>query len=277
MKRLLREPLVHFLLIGAALFAVYGLVGKGSAGSPATIVITKSQIASLATDFSHTWQRSPTPDELEGLIQDRLREEVYYREAMALGLDKDDAIVRHRLRQKMEFISEDVGAQPAPTDAELEAYLQAHADAFRAGPRFAFRHVFLKPDNQGANLARDAARLLAQLTQAGPSADVSRLGDPFPGEHTFDGVTEGEVAAQFGEPFVASLLELPTGRWQGPVASGFGAHLIFIDSRAEGGVPALAEVRDAVRREWVNSRRLAANETVYRSLLEKYKVTIERR
>jgi len=276
MKRLLHEPLLHFLLIGAALFVIFGLAGKRIDGAPGKIVVTQGQIASLASGFTRTWLRPPTPDELEGLIQDRVREEVYCREAMALGLDKDDTIIRRRLRQKLEFISDDLVAQVEPTDAELNAYLQAHPDSFRVEPRYTFSQVYLSPEKHGTDLGRDAERLLATLTRAGSGADVSRLGDPFLLEHTFDAVPEGEVAKQFGDKFAASLDTLTPGRWQGPVESGYGLHLVFVGSRTEGGTPPLEQVRDAVHREWANARRLEANEAFYQGLRKKYSVTVER-
>ena len=130
-----------------------------------------------------TRQREPNREEWEGLIRERVREEVYYREALALGLDKDDLIIRRRLQQKMEFVSDDVAAQAQPTDAELSAYLQAHPDSFRVEQRFTFRQVFLNPDKHGKNLARDAAQLLAQLNQEGGKADISTLGDPIMLDH----------------------------------------------------------------------------------------------
>jgi hypothetical protein len=276
MNRLLKEPLVHFLLLGGALFVVFGLVGKGTAGAPGKIVVTREQVESLATAFARTWQRPPTSDELEGLIQDRVREEVYCREAVALGLDKDDAIIRRRLRQKVEFVSENVAAAAEPTDAELRAYLDAHAAAFRIEPKFTFRHVYLDPSRHGDKLAADARQLLVKLNAGGASADISRLGDPFLLDHTFDGIPAGVIAKQFGDKFVAALGELPQGRWSGPIESGYGAHLVYLGGRVDGRTPAFDEVRDAVRVEWENAKRIEANDAYYAGLLKRYTVTIER-
>ncbi len=276
MKRWLHEPLVHFLLLGAALFLVFGLFGKPSGGAPGAIVVTQGQIASMVSGFTSTWQRPPTPEELERLIQDRVKEEVYSREAMALGLDQDDTIIRRRLRQKMEFLSDDVAAQAEPSDAELSAYLQEHRDSFRIERRFTFRQVYLSPERRGESLAQDTAQVLAQLRKAGDEADISQLGDPFLLERAFDAVPEGEVAKLFGDKFAVRLAELTPGSWQGPVESGYGVHLVFVGDRTDGGVPALRDVRDAVYREWANAKRLDANEAFYRSLRKKYSVTIER-
>ena len=275
MNRILREPLLHFVLLGAAIFAAYSLVSRRGGSEPGNIVISAGQIAAIELGFTRTWHRPPTRDELEGLIRDRVREEVYYREAMALGLDQDDTIIRRRLRQKLEFLTDDVVAEAQPTDAELNAYLAAHPDTFRVQRDFTFSHVFLNPDKHGEELARDAAALLAQLNQAGDKADVSAFGDPFLLGYTFAAVPGTEIAAQFGEPFAARVGQLAPGQWQGPIESGYGVHLVFVRDRTEGRVPRLDEVRDAVAREWDNARRLAANDTLYDEMLKRYAVTIE--
>lgn len=277
MNRLLKEPLLHFLLLGAGLFLAYSLMpnSRGN-GEPGKIVVTQGQIEHLATGFAKTWQRPPTVQELEGLVRDWVRDEVYCREAMTLGLDKDDTVIRRRLRQKMEFVSDDIAAQTEPSDADLTAYLQAHTASFRVEQRITFSQVYLDPEKHGENLARDAADLLAQLNQAGNKGDASALGDSFLLERQFAAVPVSEVAKQFGEKFATKLGELPPGQWQGPVESGYGVHLVLVNDRTEGRLPALAEVRDTVRREWANARRLEANEKFFQSMLKHYVVTIER-
>ena len=276
MKKILREPLLHFLLLGTAMFAAYGLFAKRTSGGPGTIVVTQGQVAAMAEGFARTWRRPPTGEEIEGLIKDRVQEEVYCREAMALGLDKDDTVIRRRLRQKIEFVTDDVTALAEPTDDQLGAYLKAHADTFRVQRQFTFSQVYLNPERHGENLARDTAQLLAQLKQAGDQANLSELGDSFLLEHKFHSLPASEIVKQCAEKFAAKLGELPTGQWQGPVESGYGVHLVWISERTEGRVPPLAEVRDAVRREWSNTRRLEANEKFYQELLKRYVVTIER-
>ena len=209
------------------------------------------------------------------MVRDRVREEVYCREAMALGLDKDDVIIRRRLRQKMEFVSADIADQAQPTDSELGAYLAEHPDKFRVDQQFTFRQLYLNPDKHGENLARDTAQLLAKLKQDGGDAGFAALGDPFMLDSSFTALPSGEATKQFGDKFTAKLGELAPGKWQGPVESGFGVHLVFVSERTRGRLPALADVRDAVRREWDNARRLEANEKFYQDLLKHYTVTIE--
>jgi hypothetical protein len=274
--KLVREPLVHFLLLGAALFVLAGLLSKGSGADPGKIVVTTGQIEHLAAGYERVHQRPPSSDELDALIRDWIREEAYYREAMALGLDRDDAIIRQRLRQKMEFISTDVATAAEPTDDDLQRYLDAHAEAFRLERRFTFRQVYLNPERRRDAVARDATALLAELRKSGVTADVAGLGDPFLHEHEFDALPGSEVAKLFGEQFATALAALDTGRWQGPVESGYGVHLVLVRERTEGRIPALGEVRDAVRREWANARRIESNEAFAQQILRRYVVTIER-
>ena len=271
--RLLKEPLFHFLLLGVAIFGGHRLVAAGRATAPDEIVVTQGRIDALTAAFTRTWQRPPTASERDGLIRDYIREEVYAREAIALGLDKDDVVIRRRLRQKLEFVSEDVIAPPEPTDDQLRAYLTSHPDAFSVEARFTFRHIFLNGERRGEELARDAARLLAQLGR--PGTDPDTLGDSFLLDRRFEAVPAGLVAEQFGERFAASLAEVPTGRWVGPVASAYGSHLVFVAQRTGGRVLALEEVGDAVRREWANAQRVESSERFYQGLLKSYAVTIE--
>jgi len=275
-KRILKEPLLHFLLLGVGVFLAYGLMSRPStSGARGKIVVTAGQVEHLAAGFTKAWQRPPTDAELKGLIDDWVREEIATREAMALGLDKDDTVIRRRLRQKLEFVSDDIATQAEPTDADLSAYLQTHPESFRVEPRFTFRQVYLDPAKHGQHLARDAARVLAQLRQAGASADLATLGDSFLLEHTFQSVPTSEIAKQFGEKFAVELGRLTPGEWQGPVASGYGVHLVLVGERIEGRLPTLAEARDTVRREWANAQRLDGSRRFYEEMLKRYTVTVE--
>ena len=172
--KLLREPLVHFLLLGAALFGVFALVGDRGSARPSHIVITPGHLEHLLVSFTRTWQRPPTAQELAGLIDDAIREEVWYREAVALGLDRDDTIVRRRLRQKLEFLTEETAERAAPSDEELQTFLQQHLDAFRVEPRLAFRHVYLRRDRRGDAANAEAQHLLTQLTRSDAAMDTDR-------------------------------------------------------------------------------------------------------
>lgn len=273
--RLLREPLLHFLILGAGVFLVYGLMGAGRTAQPDEIVVTPAHVQRLAAGWERTWQRPPTQDELHGLVQNHVLEEMLYREALALGLDQDDTIIRRRLRQKMEFLSEDRAEQTEPSDAELQAYFAANAEQFRLDPRMSFTQIYINRDRRGETAEAHAAELLRTLAQAGPSQDAAALGDPLPLSSQYEALPVREVAGLFGEAFATQLTEVEPGRWVGPIVSGYGLHVVRVDALVEGRLPEFGEVRNVVQRELFNERRGEAREALRRRLLEQYTVTIE--
>lgn len=268
----LREPLLHFLAVGAAIFVLYRVVGDGE-DAPREIVVSEPQIEALAASFARTWMRPPTAAEIRGLVDDYVKEEIYYREAMALGLDRDDTVIRRRLRQKMEFISDDVAMAREPTDADLAAFLAANAESFADPPSLAFRQVFFSSDRRGVEAAADARRALGELA-ASPAAAVP-AGDPTLLPPEMADAASREVANVFGEAFAAELESAPLERWVGPFESPFGVHLVRISARTPGRVPALAEIRPAVVREWQATQQRNSNEALYEELRRRYQVRIE--
>ncbi|MEO8319008.1 MAG: peptidylprolyl isomerase [Bradyrhizobium sp.] len=274
-KHYLREPLLHFLILGAALFAISGTLPKRTTGEPAKIVVSQARIEHLAAGFTGTWLRPPTAEELDGLIRDYVHEEVYYREATAMGLDRDDAVIRRRLQQKLEFVSADIADLTQPTEEQLRVYLQDHPDKFRIGSRLTFSQVYLNRERHGESLPSDALELLWQLRQVGKNSDASLLGDPSLLESQFFDEAAVDIAKQYGEKFVTTLNGAPLGEWQGPVDSSYGVHLVLVERRTEARTPALEEVRDAVRREWNNMQRLETTRKFYDGLLKRYTVTVE--
>ena len=274
LKRLLREPLLHFLLLGALLFLWSAWQGDGSAGS-SRIVVTRGVVEHLATSFARTWQRAPSALELKGLIDEHVKEEIASREAVAMGLERDDVIIKRRLRQKLEFLLVDDAPATPPGDAELSAWLKRHPEAFRTEAQLAFRQVLLRPDRRGANTAADAAKLLARLREAGPEVSTQNLGDAsmLPAEAPLESVRE--VANAFGHEFAEALTKLPTGQWSGPVESSFGLHLVLVRERRDAAAAELAAVRPLVEREVLAERRKAELQALYERLLAKYSVRIE--
>jgi PPIC-type PPIASE domain len=271
---LLREPLLHFLVLGVALFGLYGLVGKKEAEAPAKVVISAERVANLADRFARTWRRPPIKQELQGLIDDEVRDEVFYREGKAAGLDRDDSIIRRRMRQKMEFLAEDMAAAD-PSDEQLAAYLASNPERFRIEDRLTFRHVFLSASRRGNALDDDAKQIAATLVSMSGTADATAIGDPFLLGETFRRMPQSDVARTFGESFATQLANVEPGRWQGPVPSSFGAHFIFVDERTRGGLPPLDAVREAVQREWLNARRVQAEDKLYRTLRDRYEIVVE--
>lgn len=275
MKRLLREPLVHFAAVGLLLFAMWQATrsSRGDGGSD-RIVVTAGQIEQFSAGFRMTWQRPPTEGELAGLIRDHLKEEIYYREALALGFDRDDQIVRRRMRQKMEFLTDDVAVAVEPTRAELQAFLDKNPEMFRLEPRITFQHIYFSVDRRGEAASGDATRLLESL-RARDAVDPASLGDPFVLPYAYLEARVTEVARDFGGRFATSVEELPVGQWEGPVESGYGLHLVRVDGRVESRIPGLGEVNDEVRRELLTMRRRDAEEAVYSALRERYTVAVE--
>ena len=271
--RLLREPLVHFLLLGALLFRLSAR--RGGPSGAGRIVVSRARIEQLATGFARTWQRPPTDQELAGLVKDYIKEEVYVREALATGLDRDDTIIRRRLRQKLEFLTEDALEAAAPSDDDLRAYLMTHSDSFRVEPRVAFRQVHLDRNRRGAAAERDARALLARLSSLKPDADFSALGDSRMLPPVIDLSPQSDIARVFGKEFAARVASLAPGGWEGPIESGYGLHLVQVTGRVDGRVPELSEVRDSVEREWRAEQRRERSEALFRKLLARYTVVVE--
>lgn len=281
MKKLLREPLLHFLLIGACLFLLAGLrhdsasIQIGSAQSqPQKIVVTPGDVESLIAGFANLWHRQPTARELDGLIQGRVREEVYYREALKMGLDRDDAIIRGRLQEKLEFLSQDVNKPAEPTDQDLKSFLAAHPEKFRTDDRFTFRVVFVDAGRHGASTVQYARSILARVDK-NPRLDAATMGDPLPVHGAYERVAEGEVAQQFGPEFAAALSAMKLRQWSGPLTSEEGAYLVYLAEKIQGQLPSLDQIRAAVRKEWLAAQRRQANDKFYRNLLRDYTVSIE--
>jgi hypothetical protein len=277
MKALLREPLVQFLALGALLFLFFEWKGGGSGPGSTRITITPGLVEHLASGFAKTWQRPPTDAELKGLIDEHVKEEIATREATAMGLDRDDTIIRRRLRQKMEFLVEDAVDQSPPTDAELQAWLEKHRDAFQAESRVAIRQVYVSVERRGAAARADAEKLLARLRSAEPAPKAHALGDPsmLPSELPLGPLSE--VSRAFGGEFAAKVDALLPGQWSGPIESPYGLHLVLVTERVAATRPALADVRPLVEREFLSARRKRELDAMYERLLDRYHVTMERR
>jgi PPIC-type PPIASE domain len=271
---LLREPLLQFLVLGAALFGLFHLVNKEKAETPARIVVSSARIAHLADGFARTWRRPPSKEELQGLVDDYIRDEVFYREGRAVGLDRDDVIIRRRVRQRMEFLAEDISA-PEPSEAQLAAYLEANPERFRTDDHLTFHQVFLSAARRGRALDDDSKQVANALDRAEAAVDKTALGDPFLLGEEFQAVSQSEVSSIFGESFAKRISMMEQGRWQGPISSSFGQHFVYIGERIPGGLPPLDAVREAVRREWSNARRLEAEQKLYGSLRERYEIVVE--
>lgn len=278
--RLLKEPMLHFLLIGAVLFLVHGWrntpgpVPVGQAVTPILqITVTRENIDQMNSLFVKTWQRQPTEEEQKRLMEDFVRNEIFYREAIAIGLDRNDEVLKRRLRQKMEFIYEDIGSLAEPADEELKAFMEKHQENYFADPRIAFRQVYLNPDRRGPAIEADARQILAQL-RAGGNPDT--VGDATLLEPEIPLSPLWDIRKQFGDEFGKRLLELQTGEWTGPIRSGFGRHLIFISERSGTRLSDLDEVREVVHRDWMVEKQRELKDAAYAKIRERYSVIVER-
>jgi hypothetical protein len=256
------------------LFGLYGLVGKRSAEAPEKITVSASRVANLGDGFARTWRRPPNEQELHGLIEDYIRDEVFYREGRAAGLDRDDVIIRRRVRQKMEFLAENISV-PEPSDEQLAAYLASNPERFRAEDQLTFHQVFLSATRRANTIESDSKRVANILARADGAVDATALGDPFLLDEEFRGVSPSKLTSIFGENFSRQMAAMEKGRWQGPISSSFGQHFVFISERISGGFPLLDAVRPAVRREWANAQRLEAERRLYASLRERYEIVVE--
>jgi len=275
-KRLIREPLLHFVLLGAALFAIDALVGgrTGPAGDD-EIVVSRGRIENLSELFEKTWQRRPTAAELRDLVDDFVLEEALYREGMSLGVDIDDTVIRRRVRQKMEFAVDDIIELERPTEAQLAEWLAEHPEKYAPPERYRFRQLYLNPERHGEALRADAARVLEQVRALDDDADPRELGDPTLMEHAFPDASVADVVVTFGDAFADALATLPIGEWSGPVESTFGLHLVRVDGAARGELPPLDEVRADVERDWSFAERETASKRFYDGLVERYRLVIE--
>ncbi|BCX49644.1 conserved hypothetical protein [Haloferula helveola] len=268
--KILKEPLLHFVLIGALLFALYQ-ANEPEAGEPGEneIVVSPGRIAQLSTIFHKTWQRPPTRGELEGLIDDFILEEIYYREATAAGLDHNDTLIRRRLRQKMEFLSDEIGVSAA-TDDELREFVSADPERFGRPTEFTFRQVFFNPSKLGEDPDGAINSTKAEFDDGNEPEGHPTL---LPSDMT--GATPDRIAATFGEDFARAIEPLEVGEWSEPIRSGFGIHFVRVDERTEPVLPPLDEIRNEAVREWEHDRRMAFRERFQAELLDKYEVTVE--
>jgi hypothetical protein len=270
LARLLREPLVHFLGIGLALFLLYAVLNPG--GNKDEIRITSAAVADLKAQHQKLWGRAATEAELQGLIDSRIADEILYREGVAMGLDKDDAVIKRRVRQKFDLIAEEEDSE-TPTEADLAAYLKANPDRFRAPPILSFTQVLIPSDGSVADVEARTAKLKSALDGG---ADPATTGQAtlLPGR--VEAMALDLVARDFGERFAAALVSAPEGQWAGPVASAYGIHLVRIDRRVPAEAPPLAAVRAEVQREWENERRQKARADRLAELRARYDVVVEK-
>ena len=274
-KRLMREPLLHFLLLGVVLFFLFYQVADPNLDSPERIVVTQADVERLKSQWQRQWRRPPTQQELDGMVESYIRETILYREALALGLDQDDVIVRRRMGQKLEFMFKDLAEQIEPTEAELTEFLRTNSDRYILPPRYSFTHVYFSRDQRGAEVENDARSLLRTLQTNADAVDLIEASDRFLYQYQFDSQSSDQISRIFGRVFADNLAGLEAGKWQGPIESGYGLHLVFIDERTEPSHPDLVDIRDKVRWDLLAKRQKEMDAAFYSELRKKYQVKIE--
>ncbi|MFP5329099.1 MAG: peptidyl-prolyl cis-trans isomerase [Alphaproteobacteria bacterium] len=270
--RLAREPLVHFLLLGALLFALFDGLGGNRGLDSRRIVIDDAVVGDIFRQYAAAWQRPPTAAEMRGLLDNYVQEEVLYREGVALGLLDGDPVVRRRVRQKMDVLAEESLADAPPTDAMLQRWLDSHADRYAVPPLLSFEQVMFDPVKLGPGTGGTIKSARSRLAQG---ADPSSIGEQTLLPAALSQAPKDQIARDFGDEFALALARLPAGKWEGPLASGFGLHLVRINERVPGRKPALDEVRRDVARDFENDRRKRAAEAFYQDLLRDYRVIVK--
>ena len=270
-RKLLAEPMLHFLVIGIALFTAYRWMAPGPSGGR-RIVITQGVVDDLATQHVAARGREPSTTELNHLIESYVHDEILYREGLKLGLERDDIVVKRRVRQKIEMIAEEDAATRAPTDADLSAYLTANPARFVQPAILTFDQVFLGQPTSGLGVVH-AVAVTREALRSGD--DPEKLGKPTVLPHRMTRTPADLVARDFGASFAAALEKLPLGEWAGPIGSSFGAHYVRVSDRTPASAPQLAAVRGQVVREWENDRRQRARDDAYRKMRGEYQVSVE--
>ncbi len=269
-RRLLQEPLFHFLLIGIALFVVHGMVAPPNRAD--TIVVSEKIVDELAREHEVRWTRKPTDQELSGLVDAYVRDEILYREGLALGLDRDDVLIKRRVRQKFEVMSEEQTAREAPSDADLNAYIVKNSSRFLLPATVSFQQIYFGNAGTPADVERAVAGARIAVARGG---DPTKLGQPSLLPNRVESTAQDLVARDFGAGFAQQVEASPLGQWRGPIASSFGAHLVRVTARTSAALPELDSIRQIVVREWENERRVTSRSDSYQKLRERYTVVIE--
>lgn len=264
-RRFFREPLVHFLIAGAAVFWL--LSGRPPDLGERRIVVDQAVVGALAQRYFDSFHRMPSQDEIDGLIRDYVADQVYYREALRLGLDKEDEVVVRRMRRKLESMAVADAESAEPSDADLQALLDKDPAKYSDDPRTSFDQVYL-----GADTPQSRAMADAYFAQLRSGKQVSAVPAPLPGH--LDKASASDISGQFGDEFTLALRNLPPGQWQGPIASGLGLHLVRVTDRMAPSKPTLATVRQRVENDWRAAATEKAQADAYARMLKGYDVVI---
>jgi peptidyl-prolyl cis-trans isomerase C len=278
-RKWLREPLLHFLVAGALLLTFSNFFGHwaASGASQNRIRVSAAEIQRLRELWTRQWGHSPNPKQMNNLIDDYVREEIFYREALASGLDRDDTIIRRRLVEKMEFLSQEIASTTSPSDSELQKFFERNREKYRVPAQVAFTHIYFSSSKRGPAAEHDAERVLVDLASRPASfAQTPTLGDSFILQYEYPLQTRDQIKDLFGEEFAARVFAFETDRWAGPVRSSYGYHLVRVLQRVSPRLPDLSEVQGEVATEYKNQRLQTESDAYYAKLRQRYRVDVDK-
>ncbi|MGX5805964.1 peptidylprolyl isomerase [Bradyrhizobium sp. Arg314] len=270
----LREPLLHFAVVGAILFGGYSWLQESSVAATAVqpVRIGEGDVRWLKQTWSSQWLRQPTAEELKGLVDDFLNEKLLAREAEEMGLEQDDSIIRRRLAQKLKFLVEDTAQLAEPSEAELRQFYAANPAHFETPGKLSFRQIYFDPEHR-KDASADAQVALAALNATGGTDAAA--GDRLLFGDSFDNTDELALSGMFGRDFAREVIALEPGEWRGPVKSGYGFHLVLVTERTPTVLKPFETVRDAVLGEWRGAKQTELSRDYLVELRRKYAVEVD--
>ena len=272
------QPLVRFIVLGVVFYGLYAWIADPSAGKLDKVIrVTAADVSRLDASWRARWNRPPTEEELAGLVKESIREIALYRHAVAMGLDRNDPVIRRLLGQKLQTLAQNlVELSLSPTEQELKTYFDANVDRYQPPDLITFTHLFIDPDRRGDATLREAEEIKVKLRSLGePREPMERFGDPFMLQRYYPGKSELEIRKLFGHGFTQSVLELSTGQWHGPVLSGYGMHLVYVHHLEEAPAPQFAAVQERVKQDWMDERRRELRDEYVNEVLASYEVVLE--
>ena len=272
MKKILKEPFFHFIGIGIILFILYGLVSDKTV-SKNTIVITDFDVSSIIASWEMQWKRPPTEQELQNLINLNIKQEVFYQEALNMNLDHNDEIIKRRLAQKMQFLSNDIATMIKPTEDDLKIYFQKNSDKYLTPTSYSLYQITFSPDKRKDSY-KDAEETLNNFSKA-TFDEMKQFGDSLPFDYFIEDVNANELGLLLGSKFPKALENQLLNKWVGPIPSGFGYHLVFITEKVSPKIPSFESVKKAVYRDYEYDKQQEIDETIYQELKKKYMIDID--
>ena len=272
-KKILHEPLVHFLVLGALVFAIYIFLNGTESEDTHHIVVSKAVQKQLAYRWQKKYLRAPTEEDMQKMLDKEIYTEVMAREAKQMGLDVNDFIIRRRLAQKMEFVSDDLSLLVAPTDAELKSYLKTHEKMFRKEDSFSFKQIYIDVNKHHNDLKETFEKIKTALQT---DTDIRALGDSFLLPVNNEHMRYYDVQRKFGKAFAMHLKTVKEGSWQGPIKSGYGAHFVYLEKREKGEIPAFESIKETLKNAWMSEKKDQNNQMFYKNLKKSYSVEIEK-